>query len=374
MKILFVQKRFHPNQVFTVKSLIDCGHSVRYLVQETGSSEDHHVLTPKVVPYSRLFIAIDRIFFNGRVDRLRYGMPSVPFLYKQISDFQPDVVVLKKLRSFSLVASLLCSLQKKPKVLYHQRPLHRKRRLSSVSWILARLGLIPKFSYTPVLGPGPEKMQRGNGVTEFYLPFVLDAKSYSLRSWPSNPDSKYRVKILTVGKFESKRKNHALLLNAFAALRANHEIALTMVGAGSERGANFLSLKELVNRLGLESAVEFKVNVRSQAMKSLYSEFDLFVLPSSDEPAAFSILEAMASGLPVICSDSNGTKCYVKEGENGLVFKSDDLGDLIRSIRKIISRPEVMPAMGAVSRELVLNNHSPQRICESFDSIVRKVK
>ena len=37
-----------------------------------------------------------------------------------------------------------------------------------------------------------------------------------------------------------------------------------------------------------------------------------------------SVLEAMAHSLPVICSDSNGTQCYIRPGENGYVFGTDD--------------------------------------------------
>ena len=53
-------------------------------------------------------------------------------------------------------------------------------------------------------------------------------------------------------------------------------------------------------------------------------------LPSSDEPAAVSHLEAMSHSLPVICSDSNGTRCYIRQGENGYVFRT---GDALESAR-----------------------------------------
>ena len=52
------------------------------------------------------------------------------------------------------------------------------------------------------------------------------------------------------------------------------------------------------------------------------------MLPSVNEPASVSNLEAMSHGLAVITTDSNQTSCYTEPGENGYVIKSNDLEDL----------------------------------------------
>ena len=82
---------------------------------------------------------------------------------------------------------------------------------------------------------------------------------------------------------------------------------------------------------------------------------DLFVLASRDEPAAVSHLEAMAHSLPVVCSDANGTSCYVRHGENGFIFRSGDIDDLTACIERVIKDREHLLEMGRRSYELVLS-------------------
>ena len=66
----------------------------------------------------------------------------------------------------------------------------------------------------------------------------------------------------------------------------------------------------------------------------------LFVLASRDEPAAVSPLEAMAHSLPVVCSDSNGTRGYIRHGVNGFVFATDDHDDLVACLDRFDRRQE----------------------------------
>ena len=68
--------------------------------------------------------------------------------------------------------------------------------------------------------------------------------------------------------------------------------------------------------------------------------------PAENEPAAVSHLEAMSHSLPAICSDSNGTQCYIRPGENGYIFKTDDLEDLVECMERIISDREQPKADG----------------------------
>jgi glycosyltransferase involved in cell wall biosynthesis len=63
----------------------------------------------------------------------------------------------------------------------------------------------------------------------------------------------------------------------------------------------------------------------------------LFILPSYNEPASISVLESISIGIPVLCSDSCGTKIYVKENLNGFVFKTNNKISLINKIKFYIT-------------------------------------
>ena len=60
----------------------------------------------------------------------------------------------------------------------------------------------------------------------------------------------------------------------------------------------------------------------------------MFILPSKNEPASISLLEAMGNSMPVICSDTCGTRFYLKKNFSK-IFKSDSLNSLTNSIEEV---------------------------------------
>ena len=129
-------------------------------------------------------------------------------------------------------------------------------------------------------------------------------------------------------------------------------------------------LKQYSQSLELTNKVEFKVNLSFSEVQAEYRQHDVFVLASRKEAAAVSPLEAMAHSLPVVCSDSNGTECYIRPGENGFVFRTDDETDLELCLERIIEDRDELVRMGTRSYELVVKEHSPGRYVDALVSIV----
>ena len=94
------------------------------------------------------------------------------------------------------------------------------------------------------------------------------------------------------------------------------------------------------------------------------------MLPALREAASVSVLEAMAHSLPVICSDSNGTQCYIRPGENGYVFGTDDVDGLTAAMGEIVGDRERLKAMGRRSYELVVSEHAPERYVRALEGLV----
>ena len=63
----------------------------------------------------------------------------------------------------------------------------------------------------------------------------------------------------------------------------------------------------------------------------------LFILPSYSEPASISLLESISAGVPVICSDSCGTKIHIRENLNGFIFKTNNEISLLNKINIYLS-------------------------------------
>ena len=82
--------------------------------------------------------------------------------------------------------------------------------------------------------------------------------------------------------------------------------------------------------------INILTNIKPNAVKDLYKKHDLFVLPSVNEPASVSNLEAMAYGLSVITTDTNQTSCYTEQGKNGFIVKSNKIEDLSKKLELLI--------------------------------------
>ena len=113
-------------------------------------------------------------------------------------------------------------------------------------------------------------------------------------------------------------KNHALLLRTVARLReSGRDVSLTLVGDGPLRGA----LEERARELGISQRVRFAG--RRTDTPAFYRDCDLFVLLSDYEGMPMSIIEAMASGLPVVATRAGGVAELVDDGVNGALVEAD---------------------------------------------------
>ena len=81
-----------------------------------------------------------------------------------------------------------------------------------------------------------------------------------------------------------------------------------------------------------------------------YAAAHVFVLPSYNEGMSVALLEAMASGLPVIVTPTGGTEELVEPGVNGLIFEWSDVDALTRHVRSLAQNRALARRMGAASR------------------------
>ena len=356
MHFVFTAPRYHTNQHFAVKALLDAGHQVTFLALGRGQSEVYDSLEPTVLPNS------------GVMRALGISAPSPFTLWGTLNRLDPDVVIVRDPNTpYGLLSVILSRLRRLNVVLYSQTPMHR-----SLSWRQRFIRSFPAWLsgakwITPVLG-SPDVHPPAFSALR-YVPFVVEPQAApSQRRWFLDGT----INLLCVGKFE-ERKNQRMFLHAIAAVSEENSIRATLVGECTtvEHRRELSGLQDLRKSLGLCGRVNFKTNLPYWDAQAEYTKHDLFVLPSRDEPAAVSPLEAMSHSLPVICSDSNGTRCYIRPGENGYIFKTDDLDDLVACMERIICDRERLKQMGARSYELVLTEHSPAKYVETMVSIAR---
>lgn len=145
------------------------------------------------------------------------------------------------------------------------------------------------------------------------------------------------------------RKGIRFLIQAFKTLSGRYDQArLLIVGDGNEKK----SLEDLVQGLGIKDKVEFAGAIAHENVLAYYQRANIFVLPSLNEGMSNVMLEALAVGLPVVATDTGGTKELLTNNVNGLVVKMKDSNDLAEKIEKLILSPELEKTMSLESRKL----------------------
>jgi glycosyltransferase involved in cell wall biosynthesis len=167
--------------------------------------------------------------------------------------------------------------------------------------------------------------------------------------WDKFGVSNGQVRLLYVGRI-SKEKDLDVLANAYRRLREEHlPIELFVVGHGPYSQAFAETLPDAV----------FTGYLRGKELAAAYASADIFVFPSTTDTFGNVIIEAQASGVPVIVSDAGGPKELVEDQATGLVTKSHDVDDLTRAIRALVVDPGLRQRMGDRARESVINRSWP---------------
>jgi len=366
MKILFIAPRFHNNLYFRVKALQDVGHEVSMSVFYLGETECHDTLVPDVLGYTKSGEILKKIVlkFLPKNKRNTYSQILSFFpkgtIRKEIAKKNLDVIILKGFSGLFVLQSVFWArIYNKKIYLLLQLDKHYPETLKKKFQIF----LLKKiFRVSGIITPLKNSLEKTSDFFK-YIPFIVEVNDFEKTYFKNN-----RINIISIGKFV-ERKAHLDLLKAVNSLKGKYSIYLTIIG---EMADNFVfqNVKEFIKNNNLEQNVEIKVNIDNSEVLELYKKNDLFVLPSYNEPAAYSILEAMGSKLPVICSDSNGTKCYIEESENGYIFNSRDLDSLQNAIEKIIKDKEILQRMGKKSFEIVNNQFSADVFIEKINKLV----
>jgi sugar transferase (PEP-CTERM/EpsH1 system associated) len=163
--------------------------------------------------------------------------------------------------------------------------------------------------------------------------------------------AKDTIVVGTVGRMKEV-KNPRLLVKAFIELTAEdpkrrRQLRLMMIGDGPVRA-------ELVNELNEAGVAELSALPGSRDnIAELIRSIDIFVLPSRNEGIPNTVLEAMATGLPVIATRVGGTPEVVQDGVTGILVENDDVEGLKAAMSHYADRPGLREQHGRAGLERV---------------------
>ncbi len=145
------------------------------------------------------------------------------------------------------------------------------------------------------------------------------------------------------------------LLNALAGLRADHPATrLDVAGDGDARAG----YEELAEQLGVAEKVRFLGQLGREELAEAIGRASVAVLPTHYDSFPTFVLEAMASGRPVVSTRVGDIPALVRDGTDGLLVRPGDVGDLGRALRNLLADPERARRMGAAAGRRVRSSFS----------------
>lgn len=191
--------------------------------------------------------------------------------------------------------------------------------------------------------------------TDFFTPGTYNERGY----------------ILSVGRFSDPRKNVRLLLDAYKHLCTTLSSVSDLVLVGKAP-----SLRDMayLRSLGIEDRVHIFTDVSDNVLAQYYRDARLFVLSSDEEGLGLVILEAMASGLPVVSTDCGGPSTSVLHKVTGFLTPVGDPVALADAMKCLLLDPTLSKRMGEAGRQRAVELFSvpvaSRRFLEVYDKLL----
>jgi 1,2-diacylglycerol 3-alpha-glucosyltransferase len=201
----------------------------------------------------------------------------------------------------------------------------------------------------------------------------IKLEGYNDKSINSGIIEKYKIDknktILLSASRLDKEKKVGVLLDACSFLKDKAEFQLLITGRGKDRK----NLETIALKNDISDKVIFTGVVPTSDLKDLYRISDIFLTASEVELQGLSIMEAMASGLPVVASNSMAIPELVKDSVNGFLFEPGNGADAGEKILKLINDKALRHKMSLGSLENI-NNHDIHVILAKMEEIYKSVQ
>jgi len=166
------------------------------------------------------------------------------------------------------------------------------------------------------------------------------------RFFPAGTEEKSDVlRLLTVGRLSVTKRNE-MLIDAIEILhRTACKISLTIIGGGKMEQ----QLRKIVAERDLRDVIKITGRTDSKKMPEVYRQNDIFISASMQEGMSNAMLEAMASGLPIVTTRCEGLAELI-DG-NGIIIEKEKIEDIVKAIKKLIDNPELHKQMSTAARK-----------------------
>ena len=206
------------------------------------------------------------------------------------------------------------------------------------------------------------------------LPVGIDTRRFSSH-WESelhlNHDDHRTVRILTVGRLIPEKGLEYGIRSIKEILKRNSsaQIEYNIVGDGEQKS----QLEKLTRTLNLTGIVRFLGSLDQSGVQKTLRQADVFLLPSTNEALPVCLMEAQATGLPVVASAVGSVDKVVNNGSSGFLVQAGDVEALSEKLIYLIEHPEIWPEMGRAGRAYVEANYDINKLNDRLVDIYQEL-
>lgn len=301
---------------------------------------------------------------------IRKGTHIRPSVFWYLWRYKPDVIVTAEFTLQTLFALIYARLFRSKVIIQSETTRHTGATQAKRRWFRKFLvrrcdGFIACSSETQKyfceLGAEPDTV-----FISFQIPDVFTWKRLVEEEDKSQDNLKAELGlndkvILYVGRLES-HKGIQLLFEAFyRVIETIQDVSILLLGGGSEEA----KLKEYCDQKNLSDKVIFAGYKQPDELPKYYAASDIFVFPTLFDPFGIVVSEALASGLPVICSPFAGAADLIKEGNNGYIVNPRDTEKLAALLSNVLTDEDLLQRLkqGALAS---IENFTIEKSAEQF--------
>ena len=347
--LLFFLPRYHTNLVGITNYFFEKRIKTKFFTLSKSQIENYTYSIPQIIPKISFNFFLRFTFLNYFKIIKTLRKKKYDLIVIRLCNFQFDICLPIFLKLFTNIKFLFYS--QTDLDYYFNLNLYKK-----IKYFIY-LNLFNSKIITPVFDI--KKFKHNKYFLPF--PFILKMKNQKIRK------TNY-LKILTIGKFQ-ERKNFFLLLKVLENI--NFKFKLIIIGqiTNSEQKCLYRKIKNYINNKKLSDKVKLNVNVDHKKIDKYYNWCDFFILPSTNEPASISTLEALSFKKPVICSSNNGSKYYIQDDDNGYIFKDNNTISLKNKIIKMNKNLKNLNLILRKDKSHYLNENFLKKIYNTNDKL-----
>ena len=384
MRIAIFSDVFYPelsgisdSLISLTKELAAMGHEIRFYVPEYSAKNYAFAGLPPAELDIGSNISFKRLFSVPYPTGTKQGRLVIPFplFLFDIKKFNPDIIHTQLFFGAGIGALLAGAFLKKPvigtnhtaiKEFVKFSPLRGKwvssLALRYVNWYYGKCGLITAPSRSVI----DEMRFYGFKKESRIISNPVDTGTFTPIGNKKRLKKKFGLGnyvVIHAGRLSRERKINVIIDAARRVKKQFPAAELAIAG----RGVAENELKSQAEKLGIKSSVKFLGFLDQRTLSDAYNASEIFAITSTSDTQSMVMMQAMASGLPVIGVKSRALPEYINK-KNGILIEPDDAGALAKKILFLFKNPEKRKELGAGARKFSLH-FSSKSIAKSWEKI-----